>query len=194
MRGVLLATLFALAAPGAAWAVRVVDYTIPEPTWNAWAAEQGTPLAPLPPKSTHHVALDIASGVDHEEVRAGIYCGYWHVQNGIGKLIGDLVARWDRDGAPAAPGAAADLTLTVTRAATFSRCIGTGELKGACLTRVSLDATLAGGTAPARPLHVSVERGAKAIGACAGLTRGVALVSREAVVALLTKVDAEPSP
>lgn len=190
-RALRLAALAMVAAcPAAGRAERIVDYAVDEATAAKDAMEQGVPLAPLPARGSTHVALVLAPAVDHEVVRTGIFCSAWKVQNPMSGLLRRFVAAWDRDGAPGtAAGAAVDLLVTVDRAATVSRCVGTGELKSMCITRVSIDGTMAARDQPARAFHVERESAAHGVGMCAGLTRGIGLVSRQAAADLVEKIS-----
>ena len=182
----IVAAMIAMVVPATAWADRVVDYTIDEATAAHDAIEQGVPLAPVPARGDAHVAVQIAPEVDHQVVRVGIFCSAWKVQNPISILIQRFLAAWDRDGAPSSsPSGPADLLVKVDRASTLSRCVGTGELKTTCITRVSIDGSIARKSEAARAFHVEREEATKGIGACAGLTRGIALVSRDAASALI---------
>ncbi len=189
IRALVLAGLALAATPVAAPAERVIDYSIDEATAARNATEQGLPLAPLPARGTTHVAIAVAPAVDHQVLRVGIACSAWTVRNPISTLLKRLFSRWDRDGAPAAAaGPGVDTLVTIDRAATLSRCVASGELTTNCITRVTIDGTVArGGGAPA-PLHVEREETTKGIGACAGLTRGIGLVSRDAGIALIAAV------
>ncbi len=181
-----------IAAPAAA--ERLVDYTIDETTAASQAAEQGVPLAPLPARSRSHVALEIAPAADHAVTRVGIACSAWKVQNPMSILLKRMFAAWDREGAPlSVPDQRADLTVRVERAATVSRCIATGEMKSSCITRVSIDGSAARLGETAKPFRVEKEEITKGVGVCAGLTRGIGLVSRAAASALLTQLDGAPS-
>ena len=185
-RTLVLAGLALAAIPAAALAERIVDYGIDEATAAKNAAEQGLPLAPLPVRGTTHVALAVAPAVDHEVLRVGIACSAWTVRNPMSTLLRRVFAGWDRDGAPAAAaGPGVDTLVTIDRAATLSRCVASGELTTNCITRVTIDGTVVrGGGAPA-PLHIEREETTRGIGACAGLTRGIGLVSRDAAIAAI---------
>lgn len=187
-----------LGLPVAAAAERVVDYAIDEATAARYAVEQGVALAPLPVRGSTHVALAIAPAVDHEVVRAGIYCSSWTVQNPVSVLIRRFVAAWDRDGASSVVGAAngaspAGLLVRVDRAVTVSRCLGTGLMKSACITRVTIEGSATRPGEAARPFRVERELPTKAGAACAGLTRGIGLVSRDAASALVAELG-RPAP
>ena len=89
---------------------------------------------------------------------------------------------------------AAVLIVKVDNASTFSRCILIGELEGVCISKVSINgSTIATPGAAPQPLHIEVERKTKSIGACAGLTRGIGLISREAVIKFIETVAARAS-
>jgi len=178
------------AMPQAVLAKRTVDYSVDDATLHKWAEEQElTPLMPNPNKSIHHIALDFSPGVDHEVVRGGLACSAWTIDNPISLSITAAITRWDREGRLATPTETPDLKVHIERASTLTRCVGTGELKSTCLSRVSIGALLTVGTTPTQSVHVTIERPTKAVGACAGLTRGIALVSREAAIALLAAIE-----
>ena len=184
--GLLIAVILAgLASP--ALSRRTIDYTINEATWTEWAAEQGTPLAPLPARSKKKVSLMIAPSVDHPVTRTGIICSLWKVDNPVGALVSSMVETWADDlptgGDPAVS------VVRVDNASTVSRCVSTGELKSVCITRVSLKGSVTSPDGTVTPIVTSIEEPTKAIGACAGLTRGLALVSRAAVRAFIDQTD-----
>lgn len=175
----LLAALMA-AAPGAAYAARVVDYAVDEATWKAWADEQllATPKPiPLAPKA---VGVSYAPGLDHVVLRVGEYCSGWTVENPVSGLLKSMFAGWN----------GSERTLTIKTARTLSRCVEIAEYKSRCLTRSTLEAELSQPGAPPQPIRVELERSGRGVGVCAGLTRGIALVSREAATELADKVTA----
>ncbi|WP_174297132.1 hypothetical protein [Sphingomonas bacterium] len=177
------------AVPTSAGAERVVDYTIDEATAAHNATEQGVPLAPLPTRGSAHIAVQIGAAVDHQVLRAGIACSAWTVRNPMSVLVRQFLTAWDRDGAPAAsfdPGVT--MLVKIDRASTLSRCVGTGEMKSTCITRVSIDGAIVGGDGAARPFHTEREAPTRGLGVCAGLTRGIGLVSREAVGSLVAQL------
>jgi hypothetical protein len=186
-RGLPTAALgLALCAAQPAEARRTVDYGVDDATLAAWAQEQGVAApAPVQP-AAHTITLELAPGLDHEVVRGGIFCSAWTVDNPVTALLKRSVAA----SGPPATAARPPLTLRVDRAATLSRCVQIAELRGRCITRVTFAGTVMqdGRT---RPVHAEIERATNSIGACAGLTRGIALVSREAALELIAKADAE---
>lgn len=188
MRPIAAATIAfaALVSAQPAEARRTIDYSVDDATLSAWADEQG--MAPLTPAPTpaHALRLELAPALDHEVTRVGIVCSAWTVDNPISQLLTRMVP----GSATAAMDRPAELTLRVEHAATLSRCFQVAELKARCLTRVTLDGNAVIGGA-ARPVHAEIERATNSVGACAGLTRGIALVSRDAVIALIAKADAE---
>lgn len=176
----------ALAGAQPAEARRTVDYSVDDATLGAWADEQGmAPLTPAPAPA-HAIRLELKPGLDHEVTRVGIVCSAWTVDNPISALLTRMVP----GSATAAMAGPADLTLRVEHAATLSRCFQVAELKARCVTRVTLDGNAVSG-GKERPVHAEIERATNSVGACAGLTRGIALVSRDAVIALIAKADAE---
>lgn len=188
IRRVWLLGAFAFASISAsAEAKRVVDYNEAKASWQAWEAEQGIDPVSVPAPRDGVVDLTFAPGVDHQVVRGGIGCSAWTVDNPVSQLIRDMVADWSGSGV--IKRSASSISLRVERASTFSRCVQTGEMKTTCVTRVTLDATVANGTTSV-PVQAEVELPTRAIGACAGLTRGIAVISRAAVAQLLTKVRA----
>lgn len=168
-------------------AKRVADYSVSDAELVKWGQEQNiNPLSALPTKSANNVALEITPSVDHQVVRGGNFCSAWKIDNPISQIIRSIAAQWDSDGALASPGAGSDITLRVDQARTFSRCVGTGELVGTCITRVSIDGSVTTGSAKEpRPVNVEVEFGGKMSGFCAGIAKGTAAVSREAVIAFI---------
>ncbi len=180
--------------PAAAHAERLVDYTIDEATAAQYAAEQGVALAPLPARGALHIALRIDPAVDHQVLRVGVACSAWKVRNPLSAMIGKAMAAWDRGGTPASAfDQPADLKVSIVRAATLSRCVFIGEMKTTCITRVSIDGTAARAGEAAKAFHVEREEPAKGIGACAGLTRGIGLISRQAVSDLAMQLGAVPA-
>lgn len=175
----------ALAAPTAAAAAeRVVDYSIDEATAAANAAEQGVPLSPMPNRGPTRVAAVIGPEVDHDVIRAGIACGAWKIRNPLSVEIKRFASALDRDGAAAdGPATSVDLLVKVDRAATLSRCVSTGEMKSACIYRVTIVGSVKDRTGAERPLRIERESVAKGVGICAGLTRGIGLVGRSATAA-----------
>lgn len=184
-RGWLLAAAIAGCA-SAANARRTVDYAVDDTVLAQWAAEQKTSLAPQPERGSRNFTLTLAPGTDHEVVRGGIFCSAWTVDNPISRLLETVFARRDADGRLDTP---ADIAVAITRAATFTRCVQIGELKGACITRVSIDGTAVSPGGAQVPIRVAIERPTELIGACAGLTRGIALVSRAAAMAALAQAE-----
>ena len=188
--GFAAAALVATAFPTGAGADRVVDYAIDEATAAHDAAEQGVALAPLPARGPTHIAVEIAPAVDHQVLRVGIACSAWKVRNPVTSLLQRFLTAWDRDGAPASSvGPSVDLLVKIERAGTLSRCVSTGEMKSTCITRVSIDGSTARPGEEPLPFHVEREEAAKGVGVCAGLTRGIGLVSREAAGALVSHLD-----
>jgi hypothetical protein len=177
--------VIALASPASA--KRVADYSVSDAEILKWGQEQKlSPLSELPQKSSYNIALEMAPGVDHQVVRGGVYCSAWKIDNPVSQLFRSVVTNWDSDGALAAPGSAADVTLRVDQARTFSRCVGTGELVGTCITRVSIDGSvLEASGKETRPVNVEVELAGKMGGFCGGIAQGTAAVSREAVIAFI---------
>jgi len=177
-----------LAAASPAYAARTVVYPIDPATIEKDAVEQGLTASPAPPRGTHQLTLKMAPTVDHEVVRAGIMCGVWTVDNPIRALITAMATEHDPDGKldPIVP---AGLTVEIDRASTLSRCVSNGEMSAMCITRVAIAGSVTADGGTPRALHVEVEKTAKQVGACAGLTRGIGLISREAVIALLAEVD-----
>ncbi|MEG3126005.1 hypothetical protein [Sphingomonas sp. GB1N7] len=175
----------ALVAPTAATAAeRIVDYSIDEATAAAHALEQGVPLTPVPRRGLAHVAVVVAPEVDHEVIRAGIACGAWKIRNPLSVEVRRFASALDRDGAAAEGSAVSfDLLVKVDRAATLSRCVSTGEMKSACIYRVTIVGSVKGQTGVERPLRIEREAVAKGVGICAGLTRGIGLVGRSATAA-----------
>ncbi len=188
---------FAVAALAVAQPVaakRIVDYSVDEAAVAAWSVEQGVPVAPWPAKTERTFALGLPPTLDHDVVFAGMYCSAWSLNNPISRLIRVGFEHWGNV-APSSLKVLNQSVINIKNASTFMRCVGTGEFKAICLTRVTIDADVAASeTAPVRSVHVSVEKAAKASGVCAGLTRGVALISRAAVVELMASVDRESQP
>lgn len=183
--GLAICSTILIAAPASA--KRTVDYSVDDVTMASWAVEQGVSLTAWPIRGNGQAGLVIVPSVDHEVLRGGIYCSAWKVENPISQLIRQGFDHWGAV-VPLADSTPASIGVTIKAASTFSRCVGVSELKSVCITRVTIDAEIAARGEPARPVRVSVERSAKGIGACAGLTRGIALVSREAVIALIGKL------
>lgn len=168
---------------------RIVNYAVDEVAAVRDAAEQGVALAPIPARGTRHLAVRIAPAVDHEVLRVGIACSAWKVQNPMSALLQRFLTAFDRDGAPASSlTPAAGMLVTVDRARTLSRCVGTGEMRTTCITRVSIDGTTMLHGETARPFRVEREEAAKGVGVCAGLARGIGLVSRQAAGALVDEL------
>lgn len=185
----------ALALATAAAAERVVDYTIDEAAARQAAADQGIAFAPLPARGGLHVAVAIAPDVDHDVVRVGIYCSAWKVRNDMAPLLQRFLAAWDRDGAPAAVGAAGvDRTVTIARAATLNRCVASGEMRTACITRVTIAGSVADRDGTARPFRIEREQPTRVGGVCGNLARGIGLVSRSAAAAMVEAVAAPAAP
>lgn len=167
-------------------AKRVVDYMEAKASWQAWEAEQGVDPIAVPTPREGNVDLAFAPGIDHQVIRGGIGCSAWTVDNPVSQLIRDMVADWShgRGFNPSAPA----ISLRIERASTFSRCVQTGEMKTTCVTRVTIDATVAS-SGTNTPIQAEIELPTRGIGACAGLTRGIAVISRAAVAQLLAKVE-----
>lgn len=182
--------LFGLAAVASvstpADARRVVDYAEAKSSWQAWEAEQGVNPVSVPAPRDGVVDLTFAPGVDHEVIRGGIGCSAWTVDNPLSQLIRDMVGDWSKSGI--ITHSPKSLSLRIDRASTFSRCVQTGEMKTTCVTRVTIDATAANATSYPTPVQAEVELPTRGIGVCAGLTRGIAVISRAAVAQLLAKV------
>lgn len=193
MRAIYVAAVsLALAGATGASAERVIDYTIDEATAEKFAAEQGlTPLPAMPARSDINVALQIEPTVDHQVVRGGIGCSAWTVRNPISQLLHAAFVAWDRDGAIEQGSASSSMSVHIQNASTLSRCVLTGELAGVCISRVSINGetrTATRNSGNPEPLHIEVERTANSVGACAGLTRGIGLISREAVIKMLKEI------
>lgn len=185
---VAVAAFGALAAHAAG--ARTVPYPMDAAARSAAAERYGIAVPDEPAKGTVDVALEMSPAVDHRAVRGGIVCGAWPIDNPISKLIQPMVADHNPSGKVAAtsPGVA---LLSIKRASTLGRCFMTGELQSACVTRVTIDATLRpAGSSEEIPLRAQVEREQKAIGMCDGLAIGTGLISREAMIALLKDSDA----
>lgn len=181
-----LAIAVGLAASNSANATRTIEYPTDAATWTAWAAEQDVPLAQPKARTDRRIRLDVKPAVDHDVIRVGIICSVWDIENPMAKLVQSMF------GASASDPRSTDAGLpvvSVESATTVSRCIGTGELKSTCITRVTLKGSVESPGAPVLPLAVTVELPTRGVGVCAGLTRGIALVSRNAVRAFIDKVD-----
>jgi hypothetical protein len=185
--------VIALASPASA--KRVADYSVSDSEILKWGQEQKlNPLSELPQKSAYNIALEMAPGIDHQVVRGGVYCSAWKIDNPVSQLFRTVVANWDSDGALAGSGSPADITLRIDQARTFSRCVGTGELVGTCITRVSIDGSvIAVAGKETRPVNVEVELAGKMSGICGGIAKGTAAVSREAVIAFIKAATKEES-
>ncbi|WP_404713398.1 hypothetical protein [Sphingomonas sp. MMS24-J13] len=194
MRASLLWAVAALVIAAPVSAARIVAYPIDDATVLKDGGEQGLTPSRTPAKGTKQIALQLAPDLDHEVMRVGIACSAWKVQNPIGALIRDMLAAHDPDGRIDNGSPATAISVAVKHAGTLSRCVTSGDLSGTCITRVSIDASLSDGAgANPRPIHVEVEQSTRSIGVCAGLTRGIGLISREAVIKLITAIDA-PTP
>ena len=180
-------TLAGIAFASPTEAKRVADYSVTDAELIKWGQEQNiNPLSALPSKSVSNVALEISPSVDHQVVRGGVFCSAWKIDNPISQIIRSIATQWDSNGTLASPGAGADVTLRIDQARTFSRCVGTGELVGTCITRVSIDGSVSAGFGKeSRPVNVEVEFGGKMGGFCAGMAKSTAAVSREAVIAFI---------
>jgi hypothetical protein len=179
-------TITGIAFASPSEAKRVADYSVSDAELIKWGQEQNiNPLSALPTKSANNVGLEIAPSVDHQVVRGGVLCSAWKIDNPISQIIRSIATQWDSDGTLATPGAGADVTLRIDQARTLSRCVGTGELVGTCITRVSIDGSVVGSGKEPRPVNVEVEFGGKLSGFCAGIAKGTATVSREAVIAFI---------
>jgi len=183
----LTASLCVLAARAEA---RTVVYPIPADAVSAGSEKLGLTPSPDPAKGSVDVALELSSSTDHEAVRGGLVCGAWSIQNPISTLLRAMVADHN-PGGKLAPASAATPVLSIKRASTLGRCFMTGEMQGACTTRVTIDAGLRlVGSTEEIPIRAQVEREQKAVGMCDGLAVGTGLISREATIALLKDVDA----
>jgi len=181
---VLPAAVLAFATGGTAQAARVVEYPKNEATWKAWATEQGVQLKEALPAASK-IRLSLSKSLDHEVIRAGIACSAWRIENPMTQLVEKTFADWDmlvNDGAPAAD-------VFIDFASTISRCISTGEMKATCVTRVTLKGSVRQGSQSPVPISVAIESPTRGIGVCAGLTRGIGLVARNATFAFIEKVD-----
>ncbi len=183
MKRLALGACLAVTIASSANARRTVDYSVDDATLATWATEQGVALTPFP-ASDGKTVVDIAPGVDHAVTSVGVFCSAWKIDNPVSQLI----ARAFPNPASSGPAASTGTRVRITSASTFFRCVGSGEMKSVCLPRVSIDATVSDGAGVARLIRVTVERAAKGVGACAGLTRGIALVSREAVAKLVKEI------
>ena len=63
-------------------------------------------------------------------------------------------------------------------------------MKTTCITRVSIDGSAVRQGEEPRAFHVEREEAAKGVGVCAGLTRGIGLISRDAASALVRQLGA----
>lgn len=172
---------------GSAEARRTVDYGAAKTAWAQWEAEQGVESVRTPKPRGAPVQLTFAPGIDHEVLRGGIGCSAWTVDNPISQLVRDMVADWSQPGVAVDAAAATPLAIHMDRASTFTRCVQTAEIKVTCITRVRLEASV-GSDAARRPVKAEVELPTRGLGACAGLTRGIAVISRAAVSQLLDAV------
>lgn len=181
------ASLALAAAPAAA---RVVDYSIDEAGYGKAAAElKITPLAELSPPVNWRVELTAAPMVDHETMALGMYCS-GKVENPISLMLKRMA---DRFAQPAA-GQPARLTIEVTEARSYRRCIEADELVMRCITRVRLkgEAVAEGPQGSRRfPVAADVERTASVDGFCGGLARGIGTISRQAAIALINDAVAK---
>lgn len=179
---------------------RTVDYAVDDAALSAQAVEQNLAMPlPTPPHGTLDTGIEIAPGVDHKVVRGGIICSAWTVQNPVGALIRKAFEAVDRNGVlQAITDLEPQLLVKVTSASSLSRCVSTGEFFGVCITRVTLTGSSqtrsAAGLNALRPFRVAIERSAASSGVCAGLTRGIGLISREAVLAMVAEVTRKNQP
>jgi hypothetical protein len=175
---VALAVGMALGGPAPA---REVDYAaIDAQGFAATAARlKIAPVMPLPPGAAG-VALAAQPAADHDVMALGQYCVF-RITNPVTRLVAQLAA---------APPPAPAVSISITRARSFRRCVEVGELNVRCITRVTLDADVARSGQPARPLTVIVERDASIGGFCEDVARGVGVITRQAMHELLDRATA----
>lgn len=189
-----MGAVFAALALGSAGAqARVVDYQIDRATLEQAAADQlDGPLSPPPERGDAQLAFVADPGTDHVTISAGVACSAYKVENPVSQMLVPLLQHWDADGTL---GGADAITLRLTRASSFNRCVQLKEFDGRCITRVRLAGTLslrsADGATADVPVSANVERSGTVGGFCGNLARFIGMVSREAGIALLADARAK---
>lgn len=179
--------LFACGTPGLH--ARSVDYAGGSTALiEAGRALKVSPLTTEPTPSYTLSSVTASSEVDHRTMALGNYCSAWKVDNPIGRLLPLIADEWNKKAA-AIQGSA--LTISLSSASSYRRCVEVAEMNVRCITRVKLAGTAerVGGSSGPVPISADEERDASVGGFCGNLAQGIGVVSREAVLALF--MDAE---
>lgn len=191
LRTVAVCALFLTTMPEAGSA-RSVDYSIGSVGLISSGQElKITPLTTELRAQSWIEAIESSGVVDHITESLGIGCSAYKVENPISLLFPIIRDEWN---STRAEGKRPDIRLSimVTNASSYRRCVFVGEMNMRCISRVRLNGTaqiLGQPDTQTIAISADVERDASVGGFCGNLSRGVGVISREAVLALL--VDAE---
>lgn len=147
-------------------------------------------ISPLPERGGWDVALTLGTDVDHVTFALGQACSAYKVENPIALRVRHMMSLWDRDGSVETPANPAHvIKVRIDRARSDRKCVQRAEFEGACYAHVSLkgeaETVDANGGTRRFPIIADVERAMGLGGFCSNMAGSLAVVSREAVIALI---------
>lgn len=175
---------------------RAIDYAALTPEETAFIANdlKIRDISPAPPRASVDIAVEALPEADHQSLALGNYCSAYKLWNPVGLMLGRLAAEADRDGSPGAGAGQPLLTVRLTSARSFRRCVEVSEYNTRCITRVTLSGEAvhraADGAERRVPIDAQVERDSSVAGFCGGIARALGVVSRQAGQELLAKAIA----
>jgi hypothetical protein len=187
------ATGSALIGPVQPAGTRAIDYAALTPAETGAIATdlKIRDISPAPPRAAVDVAVEAVPAVDHQSLALGNYCSAYKLWNPVSLMLGQLAGEVDRDGTPGAAAGQPLLTVRVTTARSFRRCVEVSETNTRCITRVTLAGEAvhraADGTERRVPVDAQVERDSSVAGFCGGIARALGVVSRQAGQELIDK-------
>jgi hypothetical protein len=187
------ATGAALVGPVQPSGKRAIDYAALTPAETAFIANdlKIRDIKPAPDRADVDIAVVALPEADHQSLALGNYCSAYKLWNPVGLMLGTLAAEADRDGTPGAEAGLPLLTVRLTSARSFRRCVEIAEANVRCITRVTLSGEAlhraANGAERRVPIDAQVERDSSVAGFCGGIARALGVVSRQAGQELLAK-------
>jgi hypothetical protein len=187
------ATGAALVGPQQPSGTRAVDYVALTPAETAAIATdlKIRDIRPGPERAPLDIAVEALPEADHQSLVLGNYCSAYKLWNPVSLMLGQLAFEADRDGTPGAAAGQPLLTVRLTGARSFRRCVEVSEANIRCITRVTLSGEAvhraADGAERRVPVDAQVERDSSVGGFCGGIARALGVVSRQAGQELLAK-------
>lgn len=187
------ATGAALVGPLQPSGTRAVDYAALTPAETAAIATdlKIRDISPGPARATIDIVGETLPEADRQSLALGNYCSAYKLWNPVSLMLGQLASEADRDGTPGGGAGQPLLTVRVTAARSFRRCVEISEANTRCITRVSLSGEAvhraADGSERRVPIESQVERDSSVAGFCGGIARALGVVTRQAGQDLIEK-------